>query len=121
MLTASSVLCNGIDKAAIKQARLATYSATEVAEIPYNLREKYFEQTSQGYVLHHKLRRIVVIGHHNLAEDALMSKIDLLACRNALMYFNPETQASILVRFHFALKDSGFLFLGKAESLATRR
>lgn len=110
-----------IDKAAIKQARLATYSATEVAEIPSHLREKYFEQTPQGYVFHHKLRRLVAIGNHNLAEDAPMSKIDLLACRNALMYFNPETQASILVRFHFALKDSGFLFLGKAESLATRR
>ncbi|WP_289500985.1 CheR family methyltransferase [Gloeocapsopsis sp. IPPAS B-1203] len=93
-----------IDKAAIKQARLATYSATEVAEIPSNLREKYFEQTPQGYVFHHKLRRIVVIGHHNLAEDAPMSKIDLLACRNALYVFQSRNSSKSSSALSFCSK-----------------
>lgn len=110
-----------VDEAAIKQARLATYSLKEVKGIPPDLLEKYFEQTEQGYVFRRKLRCKIVFGHHNMAKDAPMSKIDLLTCRNALMYFNPETQLSILVRFHFALKDNGFLFLGKAETIITNR
>lgn len=110
-----------VDETAIKQARLATYDCKEVTSIPPNLLEKYFEQTEQGYVFHRKLRCQIIFGHHNLAENAPMSKIDLLSCRNVLIYFNPETQASILVRFHFALKNTGFLFLGKSEALINHR
>lgn len=111
-----------VDQAAIKQARLATYSSQEVTGIPPDLLDKYFEQNDQGYfVFHQKLRSKIIFGNHNLAEDAPMSKIDLLTCRNALMYFNLVTQASILVRFHFALKSNGFLFLGKSETLITSR
>jgi len=110
-----------VDKDAIQQARLATYSSQEVTAIPPQLLEKYFELTPQGYVFHRKLRRKIVFGLHNLAENAPMSKIDLLSCRNVLIYFNSETQASILVRFHFALKNTGFLFLGKSEALINRR
>lgn len=110
-----------VDADAIQQARLATYSSNEVTGISPNLLEKYFEPVEQGYVFHGKLRSKIVFAHHNLAKDAPMSKIDLLACRNVLMYFNPEIQASILVRFHFALKDNGFLFLGSAETVVTNR
>lgn len=111
-----------VDRAALQQARYGTYSAKEVAEIPPDLLEKYFEQTSQdGFVFDRKLRSTIVFGDHNLAEDAPMSKIDLLMCRNALMYFNVETQASILVRFHFALSNNGFLCLGKSETLTSRK
>ncbi|MFB2976891.1 CheR family methyltransferase [Microseira sp. BLCC-F43] len=109
------------DEAALQQARRGTYSDLEIASIPPNLLEKYFEQTEQGYVFHPKLHSTIIFGHHDLTQDAPMSKIDLLACRNVLMYFNPETQASILVRFHFALKNTGFLFLGKSETLINRR
>jgi two-component system CheB/CheR fusion protein len=110
-----------VDEAALKQARLAAYCSNQVTELPPNLLEKYFKQTDQGYVFHPQLRRIIIFARHNLAEDAPMSKIDLLTCRNALMYFNPETQATILARFHFALKNTGFLFLGKAETLTSHR
>ena len=110
-----------VDEAALEQARQAFYQAREVKEIPPHLLEKYFEQTEQGYIFHPKLRTTIIFGRHNLAEDAPMSKIDLLACRNALMYFNAETQTTILIRFHFALKNNGFLFLGNAETLLTQR
>jgi len=59
----------------------------------------------------------VIFGRLDLIQDAPISRIDLLACRNTLMYFNAETQARILERFHYALSDRGFLFLGKAETL----
>lgn len=105
------------DEAALRQARKATFSALEIAGIPSDLLEKYFKQTEQGYVFHSALRRTIIFAHHNLGKDAPISKLDLLICRNVLMYFNPEAQASILVRFHFALKNTGFLFLGKSEML----
>ena len=61
----------------------------------------------------------VIFGRHDLVQDPPISRVDLLVCRNTLMYFNAETQARILASFHFALRDDGFLFLGKSEMLLT--
>ncbi|HEY9663884.1 MAG TPA: protein-glutamate O-methyltransferase CheR, partial [Allocoleopsis sp.] len=108
------------DEAAIWQARQATYSELEITGIVPDLCQKYFQPTEQGYVFHPTLRRTIIFGRHDLAKDAPMSRIDLLICRNVLIYFHPETQASILVRFHFALQPTGFLFLGKSETLFNR-
>src|SRR4029453_9899778 len=62
-------------------------------------------------------RRSVVFGRHDLLDDAPISRVDLLACRNTLMYFNHEAQSKIVSRFHFALQEGGYLVLGKAEML----
>ena len=110
-----------IDEDALEQARQGIYQLREVTEIPLHLLEKYFEQTEQSYIFHPQLRRTIIFGRHNLVSDAPISKIDLLVCRNALMYFNADTQAKILIRFHFALNNNGFLFLGKAETLTTKK
>ena len=79
--------------------------------------ERYFEPAGNRYVFRKDLRRSVIFGRNDLVQDAPISRIDLLVCRNTLMYFNAETQARILGRFHFALADGGVLFLGKAEML----
>ena len=79
--------------------------------------ERYFEPVGGRYVFRKDLRRSVIFGRNDLVQDAPISRIDLLVCRNTLMYFNAETQARILGRFHFALADGGVLFLGKAEML----
>jgi two-component system, chemotaxis family, CheB/CheR fusion protein len=55
-----------------------------------------------------------------LIQDAPISRLDLLCCRNTLMYFNAETQSQVLKRMHFALRDTGYLFLGRAEMLITQ-
>ncbi len=110
-----------LDEAALQQARKGTYSDLEMIGIPENWLEKYFESTEKGYVFSSQLRRTIIFGHHDLAQDAPMSKIDLLMCRNVLIYFNQKAQESILVRFHFALKNTGFLVMGKAETLVNRR
>ncbi len=72
------------------------------------------------YVFRKDLRRSVIFGRNDLVQDAPISRIDLLVCRNTLMYFNAETQAKILERFHFALAPRGVLFLGKAEMLLSQ-
>src|SRR5262249_31821814 len=63
------------------------------------------------------LRRSIIFGRHDLVQDAPISRVDLLVCRNTLMYFNAETQSKIMGHFHFALNDGGVLLLGKAEML----
>lgn len=114
------VFATDVDVDALNTARQAAYSVKEVQKVPADIIEKYLERVNGRYIVQKELRRGVIFGRHNLVQDAPISKIDLLICRNTLMYFNTETQARILDRFHFALHDSGFLFLGKAEMLFTR-
>ncbi|HEV8676093.1 MAG TPA: CheR family methyltransferase [Methylomirabilota bacterium] len=113
------IYATDVDEDALTHARLAAYAPTDVEEVPPRLLEKYFERTSSNYVFHRELRRSVIFGRHDLVQDAPISRIDLLVCRNTLMYFNSETQARVLARFHFALNEGGYLFLGKAEMLLT--
>lgn len=113
------IYATDLDEEALNQARHATYNAKEVEGVPTELLERYFECSNSHYTFRQDLRRSVIFGHHNLVTDAPISRIDLLVCRNALMYFNVETQAKILARFHFALNDGGFLLLGKAEMLVS--
>jgi len=106
-----------LDEEALSQARAASYTPREVKNIPPPLLEKYFEFEAGHYVLNKDLRRAMIFGRHDLLQDAPISRIDLLVCRNTLMYFNSEMQAKILARFHFAVSDRGCLILGKAEML----
>jgi two-component system CheB/CheR fusion protein len=99
------------------EARHASYSLREVESVPPELLERYFEAVGNRFVFRKDMRRSVIFGRNDLVQDAPISRVDLLTCRNTLMYFNAETQARILGRFHFALADGGALFLGKAEML----
>jgi two-component system CheB/CheR fusion protein len=108
-----------VDEDALNQARQATYPAKSVEAIPPRLLERYFERSNAHYSFRKAMRRSVIFGRNDLTQDAPISRIDILTCRNTLMYFNAETQARILNRFHFALNQWGFLFLGKSEMLIT--
>ena len=107
------------DEGALNTARLASYPARQMTSLPPPLLEKYFEQVGEKYTVNKDLRRQVIFGRNDLVQDAPISRIDLLTCRNTLMYFNSETQGRILSRFHFALRDTGYLLLGRAEMLFT--
>ncbi|GAX38585.1 CheR family methyltransferase [Nodularia sp. NIES-3585] len=111
------IYATDVDEEALNQARQAVYSQKDVQLVPPELKEKYFETTGNNYVFRQDLRRSVIFGRHDLLQDAPISRLDLLVCRNTLMYFNSETQGRIMARFHFALNDTGYLFLGKAEML----
>ncbi len=114
------IYATDMDGDALVEARQAVYSAEDVKAVPEELRNKYFSQATNGEcVFNSDLRRTVIFGLHDLVQDAPISRLDLLVCRNTLMYFNAETQGRILARFHFALNDGGILFLGKAEMLLT--
>ncbi|MBO0699380.1 MAG: PAS domain S-box protein [Zavarzinella sp.] len=108
-----------IDNEALNQARLAVYSLKDLEDVPPGLVEKYFEPVGDKRAFRKDLRRNVIFGRHDLMQDAPISRLDLLVCRNCLMYFNAEAQARVLERFHFATADGGYLVLGKAEMLLT--
>lgn len=113
------IYATDVDEEALSQARQATYTLQELNGLSKDQIQQCFDQTENCYTFRKDLRRSVIFGRHDLIQDAPISRIDLLTCRNTLMYFNAETQARILARYHFALKDGGFLFLGKAEMLLT--
>ena len=111
------IYATDVDEEALTQSRQASYSAKNIIEIPLGLRDKYFDIVNKNYIFRQDLRRCVIFGRHDLLQDAPISRLDLLICRNTLMYFNSEIQGKIINRFHFALNDHGYLFLGKAEML----
>ena len=113
------IYATDVDEEALNAARHGAYTPRQVESVPPDLLERYFEALDGSYVFRKDLRRNVIFGRHDLLTDAPISRVDLLVCRNTLMYFNSEAQARILTRFHFALTDGGSLFLGRAETLMT--
>jgi two-component system CheB/CheR fusion protein len=111
------IYATDVDEEALAQARPAVYGARTVEDVPAPLLERYFDRQDDRFAFNKDLRRAVIFGRHDLIQDAPISRVDLLICRNCLMYFNSEAQARILSRFHFALVPRGILFLGKAETL----
>ena len=116
----AKIYATDIDEEALAQARVGRAEPAELEDVPTEFREKYFEQMGARYLFGTDLRRAIIFGRHDLVHDAPISRIDLLICRNTLMYFDSETQDKILARLHYALNDSGYLFLGKAEMLLSR-
>jgi two-component system, chemotaxis family, CheB/CheR fusion protein len=106
-----------VDEEALRDARAGLYSAKDLEPVPAELRDRYFEPSNDRFLFRSDLRRRVIFGRHDITRDAPISRLDLLVCRNTLMYFNVEAQAQIVDRFHFALNEGGHLFLGKAEML----
>ena len=113
------IYASDVDEDALMQARHATYTAQQVEDVPPELRSRYFERVDDRYLFNKDVRRSIIFGRHDLVQDAPISRVNLLVCRNTLMYFTRETQARILNRFHFAMRDGGVLFMGRAELLLT--
>ena len=107
----------GVDDEALREARTGLYSPRAPEPLPAGLAGRYFESAGAQFAFHPELRHRVIFGRHDITRDAPISRLDLLVCRNTLMYFNVEAQSQIIDRFHFALRPGGYLFLGKAEML----
>jgi two-component system, chemotaxis family, CheB/CheR fusion protein len=114
------IYATDLDEPALEVARRATYQPRDVDHVPEALRHKYFEHTGNHYTVSRELRKCVIFGRHNIVNDAPISRINLLVCRNLLIYLETETQNAVLPRLHYALADDGVLFLGKAETQLAR-
>jgi len=115
------IYATDIDDEALGQARQAVYTAKDLEGLSEEIVNKYFVRTGIKFAFSPDLRRSVIFGKHNLIQDAPISKVDLLVCRNTIMYLNSETQEKVLSRLPYALNDDGILFLGRAETLSSQQ
>ncbi|HEX6350286.1 MAG TPA: CheR family methyltransferase [Candidatus Dormibacteraeota bacterium] len=111
------VYATDVDEDALAIARAGAYPSELLQPVPPEMREKYFEHVGSRLVFRTDLRRSLIFGRHDLVQDAPISRLDLLLCRNTLMYFTPQAQDRVLAQFNYALNPNGFLFLGKAEMM----
>ncbi|RZK25358.1 MAG: PAS domain-containing protein [Flavobacterium sp.] len=106
-----------LDARAIEDARTGFYFSNIVSEVSPSRITRFFVKKNNGYVVKKELRELVVFARHNLIKDAPFTRLDLLCCRNVLIYFSTDLQKKLLPVFHYSLNTKGLLFLGPAESV----
>ena len=111
------IFATDLDEAAINFARRGLYSENLLKGVPTEYRDRFFERADHGYHIAKTLRQMVIFGQQDLSRSAPFPRIDLVLCRNVLIYFTPELQDYVLNQFAFSLSPGGYLFLGKAETV----
>ena len=106
-----------IDAVAIETARAAVYPANTVADVPAEYLSRYFAQEEGNYRVNKGIRDMVVFAEQDIILDPPFSHMDLISCRNLLIYLNADLQKKLLPLFHYALNPNGFLFLGSSETI----
>jgi two-component system CheB/CheR fusion protein len=111
------IFATDISAEGIEAARAGVYSENTVADISPARLERFFMRTDSHYQIRKQVRDVVIFAAHNLNRDAPFTKLDLLCCRNLLIYLSSELQRNLLPVFHYALNPGGLLFLGPSENL----
>ena len=111
------IFATDIDKDALDVARKGVYGLAALNDIPKSLADRYFIQQNDGIRVIDSLRSAILFSDHNVCQDPPFQKVDLLCCRNVLIYFGNSLQHRVMSRFHYALADSSIMFLGTAESV----
>jgi two-component system CheB/CheR fusion protein len=106
-----------LDEMAIRAGREGLYPETIEADVPEERLKRFFSREHGQYLINRTLRESVLFASHNVLKDSPFSQIDLISCRNLLIYLNHQAQERVLDLFHFALKSDGLLFLGSSESI----
>ena len=108
-----------ISDQAIAQARSGIYSESSLSSVSRERQRRFFSKVEGGFQIAKSLRDICVFARHDLAKDPPFSKLDLISCRNVLIYLGPVLQKRVIETFHYALKPDGHLLLGRSESLSS--
>jgi two-component system CheB/CheR fusion protein len=114
--TKVQIFASDISENVIAKARAAIYTRQEVQNVTDQRLERYFTKTEGVYRINKEIRDMCVFATHNFVKDPPFAKIDLISCRNVLIYLDPFLQKKALNTFHYALKPQGILFLGKSET-----
>lgn len=107
-----------ISEPAIERARAGIYAEPAVRGVSAARLRRFFAKVEHGYQINKDVRGLCVFARHDLASDPPFSKLDLISCRNVLIYAGPLLQNRILSAFQYALRPGGFLFLGKSEAIS---
>lgn len=111
------IFASDIDEQSLQIARIGRFPATIAKDVPTSRLERYFVREDGSYRIASDLREICLFSSHNLLRDAPFSKLDLITCRNLLIYLTVDLQNRLIPLFHYALNDGGFLFLGTSENV----
>jgi len=106
-----------VSETAIAKARTGIYRTTDLDGLSSSRVQQFFTKLDGSYQVNKIIRDMCVFARHNLLKDPPFSKIDLVSCRNVLIYLEPVLQKRALTTFHYALNENGFLMLGKSESI----
>jgi two-component system CheB/CheR fusion protein len=110
------VFATDIDESAISTARLGRYPKTLLEGLSDEHRERYFTSSQGSFVVSKEIRDLCTFSPHNVVRDPPFSRMDLVSCRNLLIYMNKDLQATVIPDFHYALVSNGILLLGGSES-----
>ncbi|HEX3720756.1 MAG TPA: chemotaxis protein CheB [Verrucomicrobiae bacterium] len=113
------IFATDLNEALLEKARQGLYAKSLAADVPTERLRRFFVEEQGGYRVNKSLREMVVFARQNLISDPPFSRMDLISCRNLLIYLEPDLQRKTLPIFHYALKPEGFLFLGASESVGT--
>ncbi|NJL12614.1 MAG: hypothetical protein HC913_06195 [Microscillaceae bacterium] len=116
---ALQIFATDIDEAAIAKARLGLYSAEALEFVPPPMRESYFLKKDEQWEIIKSIRATVLFSKHDVIQNPPFLRLDLISCRNLLIYFNSRLQQQVFPVFHYALKSNGLLLLGGSESVGT--
>lgn len=111
------IFATDIDERSLKFAAVGFYPQNVVADIPPKYLAKYFSPRGSGYLVNPDVRHMIIFANQNLVENPPFFKMDLITCRNFLIYIDLEAQKKVISSFYAGLKTDGFLFLGPSESL----
>ncbi len=114
---AVQIFATDIDEQMLAIAREGSYPAAALADLPPALRERYAVPHADRFTIAAAIRDMIRFSSHSLVKDPPFSRIDLVSCRNLLIYFDDRLQQAVLPLFHYALKPGGYLFLGPSESV----
>ena len=110
------IFATDLDELALAAAREGLYTQADVVDVPEKRLDRFFHREGQGYRVRRELREMMLFAHHNFLKDPPFSHLDLISCRNALIYLNRTAQERTLETFHFALQPAALLMLGASES-----
>jgi two-component system CheB/CheR fusion protein len=111
------IFATDIDASCLEVASRATYNESVSKDVPPDILKKHFIHQENSYRISPAIRKMVVFANHDVIKDPPFSKLDLVVCRNMLIYINPVLQKKILRKFHFALSLNSYLFLGPSENI----
>ena len=111
------IFASDLDSRAISQARAGLYPVGIAGDVTPERLQRFFTKEDSSYRVKKEIRDLVVFATHNILSDAPFTKLDLLSCRNLLIYLEAKAQRKLLPLFHYALKPKGVLFLGSSETI----
>lgn len=115
------IFATDIDEQALGIARLGRYSETVIEDLSAQRVQRFFIKQGKKYQVAKPLRELCFFSHHNLINDPPFSRMDLISCRNVLIYLGPHLQKKLISVFHYALRPNGYLFLGSSENISAHK